>query len=81
MSTQLLSVDDKRVHLFHWLRRTRDDVVVATCEQIYLHVNSAAGKAAPMDMQVHSKLAAIHSTHAKLPLPEQKGRHVGMPRS
>lgn len=80
VSTQLLSVDDKRVHLFHWLRRTRDDVIVATCEQIYLHVDSKAGKAAPMDSQVHSKLAAIHANHAGLPAPAQKGRHVGMPR-
>jgi carnitine 3-dehydrogenase len=81
IETQLLSVDDKRVHLFHWLRRTRDDVIVATCEQIYLHVNTAAGKAAPMDAQVHSKLDAIYAAHAALAAPAQKGRHVGMPRS
>lgn len=80
VATQLLSVDDKRVHLFHWLRRTRDDVIVATCEQIYLHVNTAAGKAASMDAQVHSKLDAIRAAHASLPAPDQKGRHVGMPR-
>jgi carnitine 3-dehydrogenase len=76
-----LSVDDKRVHLFNVLRRTRDDVIVATGEQIYLHVNTEAGKAAPMDTQVHSKLDAIRAAHAQLPTPEQKGRHVGMPRN
>jgi carnitine 3-dehydrogenase len=80
VTTQLLSVDDKRVHLFHCLRRGRDDAVVATGEQIYLHVNTAAGKAAAMDTQVHSKLDAIRAAHARLPAPEQKGRHVGMPR-
>jgi len=80
VATQLLGVDDKRVHLFHWLRRTRDDVAVATCEQIYLHVNTTAGKAAPMDAQVHSKLDVIRATHAALATPEQKGRHVGMPK-
>src|SRR6266404_1512177 len=56
VTTQLLSVDDKRVHLFHHLRRIRDDVIVATGEQIYLHVSSAAGKASPLDAQVHSRL-------------------------
>ena len=81
VTTQLLSVDDKRVHLFHQMRRTRDDVVVATGEQIYLHVNTAAGKASPMDGQVHSKLTAIHAGHARLPTPGQKGRYVGMPRT
>jgi carnitine 3-dehydrogenase len=80
VTTQLLSVDDKRVHLFHALCRGRDDVVVATGEQIYLHVDTAAGKAAAMDPQVHSKLDAIRAAHARLPAPEQKGRHVGMPR-
>jgi carnitine 3-dehydrogenase len=81
VTTQLLSVDDKRVHLFHHLRRTRDDVTVATGEQIYLHVSTAAGKASPMDNQVHSKLDAIRATHARLPIPAQKGRHVGAPRN
>jgi carnitine 3-dehydrogenase len=81
VTTQLLSVDDKRVHLFHRLRRTRDDVIVATGEQIYLHVSSLAGKASPLDAQVHSRLDAISAAHAKLPAPEQKGRYVGMPRN
>jgi carnitine 3-dehydrogenase len=81
VTTQLLSVDDKRVHLFHCLRRTRDDVTVATGEQIYLHVNAVAGKASPLDAQVHSRLEAIRAAHAKLPAPEQKGRYVGMPRN
>jgi carnitine 3-dehydrogenase len=81
VTTQLLSVDDKRVHLFHGLRRTRDDVIVATGEQIYLHVNAVAGKASPLDAQVHSRLESIRAAHAKLPAPEQKGRYVGMPRN
>jgi carnitine 3-dehydrogenase len=80
VTTQLLSVDDKRVHLFHSLRRTRDDAVVATGEQIYLHVNSVAGKASPMDGAVFSKLAGLRDEHDRLPAPKQKGRYVGMAR-
>jgi carnitine 3-dehydrogenase len=81
VTTQLLSVDDKRVHLFHHLRRTRDNAVVATCEQIYLHVDTRAGKASAMDSTVRSKLDAIRTLHADLATPEQKGRHVGAPRN
>jgi carnitine 3-dehydrogenase len=81
VTTQLLSVDNKRVHLFHHLRRTRDNAVVATCEQIYLHVDTEAGKASAMDALVHSKLDAIRQSHADLVTPEQKGRHVGAPRN
>jgi carnitine 3-dehydrogenase len=85
VTTQLLGVDDKRVHLFHSLCRTRDDVVVATGEQIYLHVNTAVAgssipKAAAMDGAVYSKLAGVRDEHQHLPPPEQKGRHVGMAR-
>jgi carnitine 3-dehydrogenase len=81
VTTQLLSVDDKRVHLFHELRRTRDSAVVATGEQIYLHVNTGAGRASVMDGTVFSKLAAIRDDHESLPPPEHKGRHVAMERS
>lgn len=77
VTTQLLSVDDKRAHLFHRLCRSRDDAIVATCEQIYLHVNTAAGKSSPMDSQVHARLDAIRAAHALLATPAQKGRHVG----
>jgi len=80
VTTQLLSVDDKRVHLFHGLYRKRDDVLVATGEQIYIHVDAAASKAAPMDPPVRAKLDAIRARQARLPVPPQKGRHVGMAR-
>jgi carnitine 3-dehydrogenase len=81
VTTHLLSVDDKRVHLFHRLLRTRDDVIVATGEQIYLHVDTEAGKATPMDSQVRAKLDGIRAAHAHLPAAEQVGRHVGAPRN
>jgi carnitine 3-dehydrogenase len=81
VTTQLLGLDDKKVHLFHSLRRTRDDVVVSTAEQIYVHVNTAAVKASPMDGAVFSKLAGIRDDHERLPSPRQKGRYVGMART
>jgi len=78
--TRLLAVDDKRVHLFHELHRTRDDALVATGEQIYLHVDSTAGKATPMDAALRGRFAKMHAAQAGLPPPAQKGRYVGMPR-
>jgi len=80
VTTQLLGVDEKRVHLFHHLRRRRDAAIVATAEQIYVHVDSSAGKSAPLDAQPHARLEAIRAAHARLPKPEQQGRYVGMPR-
>ena len=79
--TRLLNVDDKRVHVFNALYRTRDDVLVATGEQMYLHVDTKAGKATSMDPAVHEKLGQIRATQSGLTPPAQAGRHIGMPRS
>jgi carnitine 3-dehydrogenase len=59
VATRVAEVDDKRVRLAHNLHRTRDDALVATAEQLYLHVNTAAGKAAPLADTVRARLTAL----------------------
>ncbi|MDB6088445.1 MAG: putative hydroxylacyl-CoA dehydrogenase [Gammaproteobacteria bacterium] len=81
VTTRVVGVDDKRVHLFHCLHRRQDDSLVATGEHTYLHVNSTAKKAAALDPAVRAKLEKIQRTQASLPAAAQMGRHVGMPRS
>jgi carnitine 3-dehydrogenase len=61
VTSRILEVDDKRVRLAHSLHRTRDDVLVASAQQLYLHVNSAAGKAAPMAPAVRARLAELQA--------------------
>ncbi len=74
-------MDDKRVHCFTALRRQRDDALVATGEQIYLHVDTAAGKAAAYGYGAASPdWRHLQAAHADLPVPPQKGRYVGMAR-
>ena len=46
-TTQLLGHDEKRLHLFHALHRTGDDALLATAEQMLLHVDAARGARAP----------------------------------
>jgi len=72
VNTRVLELDDKRVRLFHALHRKRDDVLVATAEQVYLHVSG--GKAAPMEPGVHEILGRAHAAQASLPAPIQAGR-------
>ncbi|HVW69653.1 MAG TPA: 3-hydroxyacyl-CoA dehydrogenase NAD-binding domain-containing protein [Steroidobacteraceae bacterium] len=79
--TRVVSVDDKRVHLFHTLHRRRDDALVATAEQMFLHVDAKAAKASSMDPAVRAKLEKLRDSHAHLPRAPQLGRHVGMPKS
>jgi carnitine 3-dehydrogenase len=77
--TRVLAVDDKRLHLFHQLLRARDQAGVATGEQIYLHVNTVAGKATAMDAGVRERFERLCAAQAHLPAPRAAGRRIGMP--
>src|ERR1700733_13386030 len=81
VTTQILGLDDKRVHLLHSLFRRRDERLVATGEQLYLHVNSAAARAAPMDRAVHAKLEQIGPPHASIDGPAMADRHLRLSKS
>jgi carnitine 3-dehydrogenase len=78
VTTQLLAVDEKRLHVLHRLHRGRDDALIATGEQMHLHVDTAAGKAAPVDPTVRSRLDAILKLHATLPRPPEAGRSISL---
>jgi carnitine 3-dehydrogenase len=77
VTTQVLAVDDKRLHVFHRMHRGRDDKLIATAEQMYLHVDTAAAKAAPTDAGIRSRLEAILRGHGALAAPSEAGRPVG----
>ncbi len=77
VTTQVLAVDDKRLHVFHRLRRTGDDVLVAVGEQMHLHVDTAASRARPMGDAMRAKWEAVRVAHAALPFPAEAGRPVG----
>lgn len=78
-SVQVLAADDKRLHLFVTLRRGAE--VVATLEQMMLHVDMAAGRACPAPEHILARLRPIAAAHAALPRPEGAGRHVGQRRA
>lgn len=77
VTTQVMSVDAMRLHVFHRLHRGRDDVQIATGEQMHLHVDTAAAKASPVDPKIRAKLQAIRSAQAGLPAPREAGRSIG----
>jgi carnitine 3-dehydrogenase len=77
VTTQVLAVDDKRLHVFHRLHRRSDDTLIATGEQMHLHVDTAAAKAKSMDDATRGKLDAMRQAHAALPLPNEAGKPVG----
>ena len=80
VTTQLLGHDEKRLHLFHELARSDDDLPLAGAEQMLLHVDTGARRAAPAPPEVLERVAAIADGHAPLPRPERAGRAIGMAR-
>lgn len=78
VTTQVLGWDEKRLHLFHLLRRDDEEDAIATAEQMLLHVDTAAGRAAPVRDDVRSRLAALADAHDSLPRPERAGRRIGL---
>lgn len=77
---QLLSSDEKRLHIFSTIYNAETKEAVATAEQMMLHVDSKAGKAVAAPAKVLDKLKAITEGHAGLPTPEGAGRFVGQKR-
>ena len=74
-SVQVLSADEKRLHVF--IRINRGDDTVATLEQMLLHVDMAAGRACTADGSVLARLLPIAKAHSLLPMPAKAGRYVG----
>jgi carnitine 3-dehydrogenase len=79
VTTQVLGYDSKRLHAFHSLYRSTDGVLVATAEQMYLHVDTSAGRASAAGEEVLARLARVADAHARLPRPERAGRRIELP--
>ncbi len=71
-SLQVIAADEKRLHVFVTL--ARGDGVVATVEQMCLHVDMAAGRVCPAAEAVLARLRPIAEAHAALPRPAAAGR-------
>jgi len=79
VTTQVLGFDEKRLHLFHELYRSGDGDLLATAEQMLLHVDTSAGRAQPARPEIVARLAKLAAAHAGLPKPERAGRAIGIP--
>ena len=74
ITTQVLDFDSKRLHFNHEMFRSAKQERLATCEQMLLHVDSRAAKAAPIPDSVARALRAIKLSHSRLPTPPEVGR-------
>jgi acyl-CoA thioester hydrolase len=79
VTIQLLGHDAKRLHYFEQLFHAEEGWLSATSENMTLHVDMGARKAAPFPQAVERRIAAAIQAHAHLPLPEGAGRRIGIP--
>jgi carnitine 3-dehydrogenase len=77
-STWIVGLDDKRLHVLQQLHRGRDGALLASGEQLHLHVSTAAVRAAPMDAAVRAALEALRTRQAALPVPPPASRPINL---
>jgi len=64
VSTRVTEIDEKRLRLSHSLIRTRDETLIATAQQVYVNVDTAARRSAPFPSAVRARLTALQPIHA-----------------
>jgi acyl-CoA thioester hydrolase len=75
LTLHVLGHDSKRLHILHEMFSS-DSTLVATAEQMLLHVDLAAGRVAPFDAQLSERLDRITAAHAALATPSYVGRPI-----
>jgi acyl-CoA thioester hydrolase len=80
LTLQLLDHDSKRLHIFHEMRHGESGELLATAEQLLVHVDMAAGRSSDIPAEVADRVAAIRRAHETLPTPDVVGRPMGIRR-
>lgn len=80
LSLRLLDHDAKRVHVFHEMRHEETDALLATAEQVLVHVDMDHGRSSELPHHLQHRLAVIHRSHTALPVPDVVGRPMGIRR-
>lgn len=76
--TQVLGADDKRLHLFHVIKREGNDKPAAMGEQMLIHVDAKSRRSAPVQGQMRERLLDLARLHASLPRPDRAGASIRM---
>lgn len=76
-TTRVLAVDSKRLQVYHEIYGGTDDSLLASAEQMILHVDTKLGKTCPVRPEIKVRLEKIASAHASLPPSDGIGRRIG----
>jgi carnitine 3-dehydrogenase / betainyl-CoA thioesterase len=78
VTTRVISGEGKKMHLWHEM--TYDGAVIATGEQMLLHVSLETRRPSPMPDAMQAILARMVAGQADNPPPDGLGRAIGAPR-
>ena len=78
IATQILDLDSKRIHLFQLMRQEKSGVLLATNEQMILHVNLTGRRTAPFDPPASDMLQALFQQQKPLECPPEVGRVISL---
>ena len=80
VTTRIVDLDDKRVHVFHELYRGLGGDRVATAEILLCHVDTAAGRSSPVPDELTVRFEALRDAHRGLPPEARIGRSIALAR-
>jgi acyl-CoA thioester hydrolase len=80
VTTRVVEVDHKRVHLLHDLRHGQQGHAVATEELVACNVDAATGRSATLLEPVAQNLRDLEASHRLLPADARIGRSVSLHR-
>ena len=67
ITTRVLGADRKRLHIYHEMFHAEDAKMLATTEQMLVHVDMSAGRSVPILQHVMAAIDAIVTAHSTLP--------------
>lgn len=68
--TQVLEARGKKLRLYHEMIRTADGELLATCNQLLIHVSLQTRRSCEPEREVLAKITALGEAQAKLPSPD-----------
>lgn len=81
VKTQLVAHDAKRLHFLHSVEHETEGFVACLNEFVGIHVDMTTRRSSPFPDALRSRIEAIATAHADLPVPDAISRPIGLGRA
>ena len=78
VESRIFDFSSKLAHLYQEMYR--NEVLLATIEQMMVHVSLVTRRATPFTPKILQNISALHAYHSQLLLPAAVGRRIGIKR-